>query len=184
MDKKQKEKVILAIISLILPLISLLTSLILKPSFFESSQRITPTMTQAPEASNEVTQIKLELEDINKRIDEVELKIANSEYGNENSSSIINEIGSEVSLMENRVQIIEDFIVDNPEKALSLILFEQDIEYLRKDVAKLDEISRWSYGTSIAVGASLLFFVGTYIYGIFHKSEENNNTKTTLEKNH
>jgi hypothetical protein len=86
--------------------------------------------------------------------------------------------------MENRVQIIEDFIVDNPEKALSLILFEQDIEYLRKDVAKLDEISRWSYGTSIAVGASLLFFVGTYIYGIFHKSEENNNTKTTLEKNH
>jgi hypothetical protein len=79
MDKKQKEKVILAIISLILPLISLLTSLILKPSFFESSQRITPTMTQAPEASNEVTQIKLELEDINKRIDEVELKIANME---------------------------------------------------------------------------------------------------------
>jgi hypothetical protein len=184
MDEQKRKQIYLSFLSIALVVITILTSLVLKGPFFDSSQKITPTMTQFPITSHETTLLKLELEEINNRINEIETKINNSEFGNDYSASTIANIDSEISLMENRVQIIEDIIVDNPEKALSLLLIRQDIEYLRKDIDKLDELSKWSYGTSIGIGISLLLFVGTYIYGLFHKSNEHNNTKTTLDINH
>ena len=130
----------------------------------------TPSTSATPNTEaiqTEIAQLRLDIKNVQQKVDSLNQ--------NQNSSEIA-KINSQVASIDTRLSTLEQVVLDNPAKALSIILLNKDIESiqqrqdsdmqaLRDEISRVYGLNQWFLGIMIpmaisVVGLSIRNFLG------------------------
>ncbi len=97
----------------------------------------------------DISDLKVEVVNLKKEID----TLTNQSGGSDVQSS---QYKNNVQALDNRIKIIEQAILDNPEKSLALTLLSRDIDNTTKEVERLYDLFKWFFGLMFTMALSLL----------------------------
>lgn len=119
-----------------------------------TAQSITPTIS----SPNDITGLMMELTTIQNRLTSIEQQVSTLEQSapGGSTSNVNNNVQNEINSINSRVQVIENAILDNPERSLALALLSKDLENTKKEIERLYDLLKWFIALMLPMSISLL----------------------------